>query len=667
MKTILLLAAAILMPVISISCSSSSFVDLESLKTELGVKDFPEQKDYPDADALVLSEVHNVLVYIDNDYKVRTVESVTRVVKLFRNIEDNASVEIWSGPNDKLTNLSARTIKPDGSIIEVKDEDFHTITGNGSDYVFYSDRKKTRFTFPGIEKNCIVEYHYDMREAYPFIQDQWDIQEEDLPKLRADYTLTVPVLLMAPESQGGAGWSWRYMVYNCDLGKPVVKQQQFASESASIDRNVTFDWVQTNIPAFKPDPRMPSYDKYVRYVRFAPSDWKTWNDISDWYYKQFFQPHLIMTDEISAKAKEITSGSTDELDKIEKTYEFVQKLTYIAIEIGKGGYAPSEPQKVLERKYGDCKDKSILLLSLLKSLGIKAKPVLVLTSDEGVVHADFPSWEFNHMIVKVFTQSGKSYWLDPTVDHCPVGEIPSGDEGVNALVMNDDATSTIETIPSSRYTDNVENIDLKVKIAGTNETDFDITMTFKGQSNFETRSFFYEKTHDEMIKFCKSLVANEYLNASVEDYSFSDLDSLNNDLVFNFKLKVPNALEKQGDMIFLNTDPFTLRGDWSWLSRDKRTYDIEFNYPYTINKTIEIDIPRNQYKIMNMPKYAYLTSDGLYYMKNYEDAGDGHIKILETFSVKSRDIPAGSYTKMKSLIETMRTKASEKIVLTANQ
>ncbi len=660
---VLILQLSLLTGLLFLSCSSGSFVNLGSLKTELNLKEFPEQKDYPDADALVLYELHNVKVYVDGNYDVRTIESITRVTKLFKNIEDYASIEINTSSGDKLTRLSARTIKPDGTVLELKSEDFHTISGGGDNYVFYSDRQTTKFTFPAIEKNCIVEYHYDIDEAYPFVQDEWRIQS-NIPKLKNLYRLTAPVLLLEPESKGGAGWAWRYTWYNCDLGEPVV-QQPLTASTARLDQIVTFEWSKTNVPPFKPDPMMPSYDNYLQYVKFARSEWKTWTDLSKWYYENHFKPKLVITDEITTKAKGLTDRCTSDKEKIEKIYRFVQKLRYVEISLGDGGYTPSEPQKVLDRQYGDCKDKSILLISLLQSLGIRAKPVLVLTSDEGIIHPQFTSWNFNHMIVKATTREGASYWIDPTVEYAPLGEIPYTDEGVNALVLNEDNTSQMETLPASSYMQNVEDINMVVNIPSGSEADFDITMKFKGQSNLYTRSFFEDKSHDDMIKFCKSLVADDYLNAEVVDYSYSNLDSVDSDLVFNFKLKVPNAIESQGDLLFLNIDPFKLRGDWSWLARDKRTYDIEFNYPRTVIKTIALSIPENQYEIRNIPQHSYLTGDGLDYFKDYENNGNGHLKVTETFSIRSKDIEAHSFAKVKNFIETMRTKAGEKIILTA--
>lgn len=473
----------------------------------------------------------------------------------------------------------------------------------------------------------------------------------------------MPILLLTPEDKGGAGWSWNYAKYNCELGDPDVSEKADPT-MARKDRTATFEWTKTNIPPFKSDPMMPSHDKFIQYVKFAPADWKTWSDVSRWYYENHFKPKLIITDEITAKAKELTDSVSTDREKIAKLYCFVQKMRYIAIDLGDGGYTPSEPQKVLEKKYGDCKDKSILLISLLQSVGIKAKPVLVLTSDEGIIRPNFPSWNFNHMIVKATTKQGASYWLDPTVEYAPVNEIPSDDEGVNALVMNDDNTSQMEKLPTSNYMQNQENIYMKVNVSSGNEADFDITMRFRGQSDLYMRSFFEDKSHDDMIKFCKSMVASNYLNAEVMDYSYSSLDSVDSDLVFNFKLKVPNAIEKEGDLIFLNIDPFNLRGDWSWLAREKRTYPLEFSCPRMVSKTIEMTFPESRYEIHTIPQDSYLTSEGLDYFKGYENSGSGHLKVKETFSITSADIDSHSFANVKSFVETMRTKATEKIILT---
>lgn len=643
-----------------VSCSSTSFVNIQSLKTRLGLKAFPGVAQYPDADEVILSNVHNVHAAINRDGDVETDVYVTRVIELLRNVDGHASVQLHVYPGETIHGLRARTIEPDGSSIVLSKSDFHTITGGGSGYVFYTNEKKIRFTFPAVQKNCIIEYHYITHETHPFIQDVWEIQGM-YPELENRYSLTVPLLLVLPVARGGYGWNWRYKVYNCKIGKPTYNADLDYNEAPS-QQPLTFTWTENGIPAFKPDPKMPPYLDYIRYVKFAPSAWKTWNDISEWYYGDLFKPQLDMTPAISRKAQELAEGCANESQKIERAFDFVQSLRYIAIELGQGGYVPSKPAVVMRRMYGDCKDKSILLVSLLRSLGINAKPVLVLTSDEGTVDPNFPSWMFNHMIVKATARNGKVYWLDATADHCGLGEIPYQDQGTNALVLNYDNTSEIERIPSARFTENAEDILANVKIDSSGEADFSVDMQFKGEENLETRFYLAGKSHDDMVTFCKSLVAENYLDSKVENYSIDNRDNFDTTLVLHFSLRVPNAFRTQNNMIFLNIDPFRISGDWSWLARDHRNFPIDFDYPRTIIKTINVKLP-GEYRIQKLPANTVTRAGGLYFSKSYVRSDSTSFVVTETFAITSRIVGKDKFDAVKKFAEKMRASSDELILL----
>ncbi len=362
MKNLTFLFLILVQSLFLVSCSSESYVDLNALKNELGLTHFPQGQNFPNSDALVLSESHDVHVIIDENYDLETVENVSKITKLFKNIEDYASVEIPVYAGERITNLIARTINPDGTIIELKKNDFHTITGSDNGEVFYSDEKRIKFTFPAIQKNSIIEYDYSKEEEYPFVMDTWNIQG-GIPKLENNYQLTAPTLLLAPKEKGGAGWSWRYCTYNTILDDPK-SYSNLNPSSNTRDESVTFTWLKKNIPAFEPDPMMPPYSDYLQYVKFAPSNWKSWNDISNWYYNKLFLPQFIITDDIKNEAQSLTKDCHTTEDKIRILYNYIQTIRYIAIELGRGGIIPNKPDIIYRRKYGDCKDKSILLLSL---------------------------------------------------------------------------------------------------------------------------------------------------------------------------------------------------------------------------------------------------------------------------------------------------------------
>ncbi len=435
------------------------------------------------------------------------------------------------------------------------------------------------------------------------------------------------------------------------------------ASKALSEQTVTYKWVKRNIPAFESEPVMPPEMNYLQYVEFAPADWETWNDVSEWYNKYYFAPQLNITDKIKDEASNLTTGCTSETEKIRKVFAFVQGLRYVAIELGDGGYRPNQPQIVLEREYGDCKDKSILLISLLRSLGVEAKPVLLLTSGEGIIHTNFPSWDFNHMIVKATEGNGQAYWLDPTVKYCSLGEIPFQDQGTSGLILNDDNSSRIETIPSSTCQDNVENVDIVANLMNVKDAEFHIEIKFEGEYNHRHRDSFSQKSKEEMLKYCKSLIADDYLKAEVTGYSFSSLDSVDSALTLAFDVKVPNAISQQGDLVFLNIDPFKLSDDWDWLGRPTRNYDIQFNFPSTMRKSIHITFPKDKYVVRNLPQNRIFFADGLHYERDYTSNGPGELTATECLEIRSKTLQVQHLDEIKTFVQNMQDKIREQIVL----
>lgn len=82
-----------------------------------------------------------------------------------------------------------------------------------------------------------------------------------------------------------------------------------------------------------------------------------------------------------------------------------------------GGLVPRQLTEIESSRYGDCKDLSSLLTSMLRALGMKANVALVRRGDNP--WGEEPDYKlpgvsrFNHAIVHVQDEN-ESYWLDPT-------------------------------------------------------------------------------------------------------------------------------------------------------------------------------------------------------------------------------------------------------------
>jgi hypothetical protein len=95
---------------------------------------------------------------------------------------------------------------------------------------------------------------------------------------------------------------------------------------------------------------------------------------------------------------------------------FVQdEIRYQGLEEGKGACTPTEPLIVLHRRFGDCKDKTLLLHMLLKHMGIDSTPVLVHSSRGKNLPDALPNPSLlNHVILSVSCDKDQ-YWLDTTL------------------------------------------------------------------------------------------------------------------------------------------------------------------------------------------------------------------------------------------------------------
>jgi len=395
LKTIIIIELFITL----VGCKSN-FISIEEICKKYDTK-IPTTSEFPDDDAVIILDKTEWDMKINENFDFVTSKKKHVIKKIFKNLNQHSIIKIPVYQGDEIFEISARTIKSDGTIIPVNKEDIFTIEGVEGGTEFYSDIKYKKFTFSGLVEGCIIEYYYKKYVQYPFLRDLWLLQD-DIPILYSEYSLIVPELLMTKGK-----WTWNYKVYNEKNLAKVKRSNVIQTTNTDMDKQIKFKWVKKDTEAYDREPLMPKGLTTLPHVRFRPGFWKDWNDISNWYYKVFFQPKVIISEKIKNKAKSLTKEIDDRTDQIKACYDFVKDIRYISINLNNEGISPNEPEIVLDNNYGDCKDKSILLISLLKSLDIEAEPVLLITNNEGSFDKDFPSWNFKHMIVTVKDKKDK--------------------------------------------------------------------------------------------------------------------------------------------------------------------------------------------------------------------------------------------------------------------
>jgi lipoprotein NlpI len=210
-------------------------------------------------------------------------------------------------------------------------------------------------------------------------------------------------------------------------------------------RRVAFD--QQPLPEIVSEAQVsPDFFGY-RFLQF--SEFESWNDVAKWA-NALFDTKASLGDELKGVVQRIRALDSNEA-RVTSALEFAQsQIRYFSISLGESSHRPTSPDEVMRRRYGDCKDKSLLLVTMLRGLGIEAKPVLLQIGRRMGLEKTVPSPQFfDHAIVQV-TLNGKTFFLDPTRlgQHGLLDRMGQQHEGAEMLVVAAD-TKELSTIPST--------------------------------------------------------------------------------------------------------------------------------------------------------------------------------------------------------------------------
>lgn len=206
-----------------------------------------------------------------------------------------------------------------------------------------------------------------------------------------------------------------YMRLVTDIKRPLDYRVHKHSGAPVVNKTATtieYTWAQKDNLAILDEQGYPAGFTPYPFIEF--SEFKSWQSVVDWaliHYKQQDSASKILQQYVN----ELKATTTDKFEYIEAAIKFVQNdVRYFGIETGQNSHIPSKPGEVFERRYGDCKDKTMLLNYLLTEQGIEAYPALISMQSRGTIADNLPSpGHFDH-VISYFIVDGKEYWIDGT-------------------------------------------------------------------------------------------------------------------------------------------------------------------------------------------------------------------------------------------------------------
>lgn len=555
--------------------------------------------------------------------------------------------------------------KPDGRVasIDVERQSRVMIDPGQMDANIYDPNNKIlTLTIPGLEMGdtCHIITHRTTHKAR--VPDAW-----------SDYTLfeyTSPIIALDYEISAPAERPLLHHMLRAPMSNTVSYTETQLPRGRVLHR-----WTLRDVPRMFPEPAMPPLHTQVQ--RLLSSTHADWASVSRWYW-ELSQPRLNATiPEMAATVSRLTAGATNRNERINRLFTFVsQQIRYMGItdETVAPGYEPHDVSMTFSNRYGVCRDKAALLVSLLRLADIEAFPVLIHAGAK--LDPDVPLPYFNHAIVAATREPGVNNAVSPYVLMDPTDEnardlLPSYLCNRSYLV----ATPTGDSLRVSPVIPAASNL---LHIASTGGADANGTLTlhtdlrFDGINDTVYRNFLVRREPDQRRKFFEGVLKARLSGAELLDCTIlpDDLQDTTQPLTVNLSSRVLDW-PIRGEGIDVATLPWlgTSLGYVNFIvgptGLKERTYTLETEIACGVEETVSIEISNAFGQPVRIPEPTRLTCAGVSFA--LETTVDReHLVGTMTYRIEQPEFTPAEYGDLRASLQEMEVAARKRTAFVAH-
>jgi hypothetical protein len=375
--------------------------------------------------------------------------------------------------------------------------------------------------------------------------------------------------------------------------------------------------------------RSPKYSYFVPLVLFYVTAIKEkdktvpvlsgMNDLHKWYSETIHKVEEQPTPQLIEVAQTLIAPGDNEIDIVRKVFYWVQdNVRYIAFEDGMRGLVPHKPSYVLEKRYGDCKDMTSLIVGMLKALGIKSYYTWIGTRDIPFQYSMMPTpLADNHMIATYMDKDKNYFFLDGTSNYTSVNLPSSMIQGKEAFIIISDSKYELKKVPeiSSRISAQVDTVRLRLDKS---------TLYGKGNVYYSgyqkiMASYDFNKTvaakQKDNITYWLKKGSNKYI---LDNYTIKNVADKDKPLMVSYDFHVNDYITYVDSEIYINLNLVKIY--YNQIINPERKVPMEMDYKFSANDVYYMDIPEG-YEVEYMPPNAQLETGLINFAISYEQTG----------------------------------------------
>jgi len=590
--------------------------------------------DYP---ALVLEDLIDATLRKDGTYLYRY-RMVYKILKEGYLYLARRSISFEEG-RSKIRVIEAKNISPDNKVYVVKKSDIKISTPSaGMQYFGYI--KNLSFTIPKVKPGSIIVIDFEEDNYNPFKKNFFFIRDyfqDHLPVRKVTFKVTLPAEKELFFVTSNLPETFNY--------PKIVKHGEFK----------TYVWKRENVPPIIPEPYMPAFSEVAGKV--VCSIYKDWKSFLKWR-KELAKDRFQVTPQIKKLVEKLTRGAENIEEKIARLYHFVQReIRYVSIKSGiSSGYAGHTPQETLKRQFGDCVDKAILLVTLLKAIFVPAYPISIKVNSTGRMETRLPGFDTNHHITKVVLK-GRKFFLDATSENYRYPYFRSDDHGVPCQSYMEEKLDFVEVPPPSSNAQIIRN---EMTLTKDNVLIIKREKRYTGPSEAHSRAFWKSIKPAERLRVLERSVNSISPGGKVLTFEVVNLNSLAKPFIFRATYKYPDYSTSAANFFIFKL--FDSSYSFPEASLKERKYDIVYSTSKLIESVSDITFAQN-YKIKYLPSNISLKNKYAEFNVNFEKKSENHLILKIKFVRKKRIIKKEDYQEYRDFLKKVESFKNQRVFL----
>ncbi|GAA3952729.1 DUF3857 domain-containing protein [Allohahella marinimesophila] len=427
--------------------------------------------------------------------------------------------------------------------------------------------------------------------------------------------------------------------YNHDLA-PITSR---------LGSDTVFEWDVRNGPVMVDDGDYPA--EYDAQRAVSVSEYDDWQSVADWA-QPLYPIETVTSAEYAALVAELKQLPRPAA--LMRALGFVQnEIRYVSLSFGSNAFRPHRPDDVLEARYGDCKDKTLLLLHLLQAIGIEAHPALVSTTRQAGIATIAPMPDiFDHIIVRAVVE-GKTYWLDGTrrFQGTSLDTVGMADFGYALVLASQQSGGGLKAIEiSSNYEPKQHVIERIVVSAYDEPARYEVDTVYEGSFAESERSALAESGRSKLEQQYLTYQKDIYKGLTLAEPLAVEDDVAENRIVIKERYEIADFLTLEEGWLSYGVSPYGIDTVLQMPEKKQRTGPAYIGSPGMYRSTVSVQMP-----------HAFISGDDVTFQKvlgpisyDYSQSDDGRTVTAEqTLHVRNHALPAEAMPELSALHESI--------------